>query len=476
MAQNKRYREVHPCTAKKKKSKPPKMSTFRFKDDSKKMDELSPEEVEGSVWDPDSGGIASELPKLIPLDSEEGFFKDVVSWFRPIPKKPKKKKKKKKSGSSGGGKNNEGKKKQASIPIVEVLPATMQQPVLIGLSKCPPAVEVYKAIKTFDLKVLNSIYMALINTTINSKTKWPGIVTNSKKKQDEMKIKGEPGAWTNAKGEPIKVTVGDSYIMALRCIKNLSSSLRSIQTVCGFQDLYDSIMDRCVGVKRALEGILRCDGLCAMLLLAVRMGNAINGDTPEGKAPRLKRMSLQDLILFTQVKGKGMKKESALFYIVYHLMQNEKTLPLTNIEDDLKDCKECVKYTQMKIEGDYRNLTTKVKTVNRGVETNKKTGDGMWEKNLSSFLEQSAKDMAKLDVYLKETQELYEKVMKKIAWKPEANAKGWENLFTTISEFLNEYVGTRQKCESTFAKEQKERIKKEKEERMKRRKAEKNGK
>ena len=62
----------------------------------------------------------------------------------------------------------------------------------------------------------------------------------------------------------------------------------------------------------------------------------INRDTPEGKAPRLKRMSLKDLILFTQVKGKGEEEESALFYIVYHLMQNESTIHLTNLEDFLK--------------------------------------------------------------------------------------------------------------------------------------------
>ena len=203
------------------------------------------------------------------------------------------------------------------------------------------------------------------------------------------------------------------------------------------------------------------------------MGNAINRDTPEGKAPRLKRMSLKDLILFTQVKGKGVKKESALFYIVYHLMQNESTIHLTNLEDFLKPCKECVKNGQMKIEGEVKALTNKVKNVVRGVEKDKKSGDGSWEKSLGSFVVQATADMETLNKMLEETHQVYEAVKKKMAWKPEPTEKGWEFLFTLMSEFLGEYAPTRDKCESTFAKEQKERIKKEKEERMKRRKAEK---
>jgi len=203
------------------------------------------------------------------------------------------------------------------------------------------------------------------------------------------------------------------------------------------------------------------------------MGNAINRDTPEGKAPRLKRMSLKDLILFTQVKGKGVKKETALFYIVYHLMENEITIHLTNLEQYLKPSKVCVKNIQMKIEGEVKALTNKVKDVVGGMEKDKKSGDGSWEKSLGSFVVQATADMETLHKMLKETQELYESVKTKIAWKPEPTEKGWECLFELISEFLGAYSPTRDKCESTFAKEQKERIKKEKEERMKRRKAEK---
>ena len=97
MAQNSRYREMNPRPAKKKKKKPPKMSTFRFKEDSKKMDELPEEEFKESIWDPEADGIGKNLKELVPLDGDEGFFGDVVSWFRPIVKKKKKKKKKKKA-------------------------------------------------------------------------------------------------------------------------------------------------------------------------------------------------------------------------------------------------------------------------------------------------------------------------------------------------------------------------------------------
>ena len=432
------------------------------------MNELSPEELKGSVWDPEADGIAKDLEELVSLDGDEGFFGDVVSWFRPVVKKKKVKKKKKTNSGDSKKKKSSG----PSIPTVEMIDGTQQQPVSIGLSKCPPAHELFEALQTFDLKILAQNYVALINTTIKNKSKWPGIVSASKGAQDKMGIEGKPGAWT-MKGKPIKLDMADSYIMALRALPDLNKRLMITETVCGFQENWESIQERLESVSEALNGIYKCDGLAAMLLLAVRMGNAINRDTPEGKAPRLKRMSLKDLILFTQVKGKGVKKESALFYIVYHLMQNEKTAHLTKIQPQLKASKECVKITQMKIEGELKALTNKVKIVQRGVDKNKKSGDGSWEKNLGSFVEQSSKDIESLTHKMEETHALYEKVKTKIAWKPEPTESGWENLFTLISEFLGEYGPTQEKCESTFVKEQKERIKKEKEERMKRRKAEK---
>ena len=71
-------------------------------------------------------------------------------------------------------------------------------------------------------------------------------------------------------GKPIKLNVADSQIMALRALKDLNKRLIIVETVCGFQEKWEGIKDRLQAVSKALDGIYKCDGLAAILLLAVR--------------------------------------------------------------------------------------------------------------------------------------------------------------------------------------------------------------